>query len=172
MCPVALNHQDRPHSHIFTLVDSLPPLFFSFFPLLSSLPSAFFLCPVTEPSVWTDCDIGCVGDRLAGVISEGEKNRSASLYLTPFPLPLAFDEERNDERYCKRRKKYSYFSKGGFLTRKAKFVFKVSQKCNAEADLQPMRNLSGCQLGVSPTVSAYLSLLHIITSPHRRQTVS
>lgn len=40
-------------------------------------------CPVTEPSVWTDCDIGCVGDRLAGVISEGEKNRSVSLYLTP-----------------------------------------------------------------------------------------
>jgi len=33
--------------------------------------------------VWSDCDIGCVGDRLTGVISAGEKNRSASLYLTP-----------------------------------------------------------------------------------------
>lgn len=57
-----------------------------FFLILSSLPSAFSPCPVTEPSVWTDGDIGCVGDRPVGVISEGEKNRSASLYLTPFLL--------------------------------------------------------------------------------------
>ena len=59
----------------------LPPLTPPFFSLgSSSLPAAFSPCPVTEPSVWTDCDIGCVGDRLAGVISEGEKNRSASSF--------------------------------------------------------------------------------------------
>lgn len=63
----------------------------TFLPLLtpsSSLISSFLLpvftpCPVTEPGVWSDCDIDCVGDRLTGVISEVEENRSATLYSTP-----------------------------------------------------------------------------------------
>lgn len=75
------------HSHTF-----LPLLTSSLLFLVSTcLPSCFFPpCPAPEPGVWTDCDIGCVGDGLAGVISEGErkkeKNRSASLYLTPSSL--------------------------------------------------------------------------------------
>lgn len=92
----------------FTPVDfsPLPPHFSPSF--LPSFPPFCFLhpCPVTEPGVWTDCDIGCVGDRLAGVISEGEENSSASLYLTPSLLhqPLMRDA---DERY-RRRKCYSF----------------------------------------------------------------
>lgn len=78
-----------------------------FFPFSSSFHppsvlSAFSPCPVTELSVWTDCDIGCVGDRLAGVISEGEKNISASLYLTPFHFHQLLMEEglSGDSREC------------------------------------------------------------------------
>ena len=51
---------------------------------------------MTEPSVWTDCDIGCVGDRLTGVISEGgEKQIGVSLLNTLAPSPAA-DEGRTD----------------------------------------------------------------------------
>lgn len=74
-----------------------------FFPFSSSFHppsvlSAFSPCPVTELSVWTDCDIGCVGD----VISEGEKNISASLYLTPFHFHQLLMEEglSGDSREC------------------------------------------------------------------------
>lgn len=40
-------------------------------------------CPVTEPWMWTDCVIGWLGDRLAGVISDGGENSTPSLDLTP-----------------------------------------------------------------------------------------
>jgi len=76
--------------------------------------------------VWTDCDIGCVGDRLAGVISEGEKNRSASLYLTPSLLhqPLMKEGLGGDSRKC-----YSFiFQKVAIFLPQEPFEFKVSWK--------------------------------------------
>lgn len=56
---------------------------FSLLAVLSTLSSTYSSCPVSEPGMRSDCDIGCVGDRFAGVISDGEKNSSVSLYLTP-----------------------------------------------------------------------------------------
>lgn len=111
-CALLLGATGTWQSHIFTLVDFslLPPHF-----ILP--PFCFPACPVPEPSVWTDCDIGCVGDRPAGVISEVEKNRSASLYLTPSLLPPAADEGRTDWRW--QAILFIYFSKGSYLSWRA-----------------------------------------------------
>lgn len=103
------------HSHTFLPLLTSP----FFFLILSSLPSAFSPCPVTEPSVWTDCDIGCVGDRLAGVISEGEKNRSASLYLTPSLLHQPLMKEGLTGDTGEGNIIHLYFKKGGYLSPKA-----------------------------------------------------
>lgn len=89
------------------------------------LPSAFSPCPVTEPSVWTDCDIGCVGDRLADVISEGEKNRSASLYLTPSPTHQTLMKEGLTRDTVVGNVSHLFFKRWLSLS-KGLFEFKVS----------------------------------------------
>lgn len=95
MCPIALSHQDPLQSHILIPVDFSLPLLHP--PsLLLSLP-ALWLNPVCGLTV-----ILAVGDRLTGVISEGEGNRSASLYLTPSLLhqPLMKEGLTGDSREC------------------------------------------------------------------------
>lgn len=108
------------HSHTFLPLLTSP---FFFFLISSSLPSAFSPCPVPELSVWTDCDIGCVGDRPAGVISEGRENRSASLYLTPSLLhrPLMKEGLTGDSGEC-----YSFIFQKVDIFLGAPFEFKVS----------------------------------------------
>lgn len=151
------------HSHTF-----LPLLTSPFFLLiLSSLPSAFSPCPVTEPSVWTDCDIGCVGDRLAGVISEGEKNRSASLYLTPSLLHQPLMKEQLTRDTVEGNVIHLFFKRWLSFSSKGLFEFKVSGKFH-ESRKQMQKEiiliLNVWKLWLSLALSqTYVSLLHIIT---------
>lgn len=114
-CHVARCSEPPGHSQSHTFLALLTSPFF-FLLISSSPPFAPSPCPVTEPSVWTDRDIGCVGDRLAGVISEGEKNRSVSLYLTPSLLHQSLMKEglTGDSSGC-----IIYFSEGGYLSWRA-----------------------------------------------------
>lgn len=137
-----------------------------FFPFSSSfhppsLLSAFSPCPVTELSVWTDCDIGCVGDRLAGVISEGEKNISGSLYLTPFHFHQPLMEEGLVEIAGN---VFHLFFKRWLSVLESIFEFNVSLNFSERRKklMQKVATLSLKCLELLMCSQPYKSLLHII----------
>lgn len=106
-------------------------------PLLMASP-----CPATEPGMWSDYDVGCAGDGRNGVISEGEENRSASLYLTPSLFRQSLMREGSTRDTVTANAPHSFFN-GYLLPKVARSSRPLGKSINKEN--QCKRRDSDCE---------------------------